>query len=228
MAQPHPLHHALLTHLTTKHLTPTPTWLTAFLSTQRPNIPLPALQKTALFRLQTSDITTTLVSTATSTFPANISDAQVQTRTLAGPITVQVLEIEDVGRSRWSQIEAIESAERGETTKGREVVRVVPSEEGGDGLDVSGGGTGPCKLLLQDGRGMRVYAFEMEGMEGVNAGMALGAKMVLRNVVVARGVVMMEAGTATVLGGKIEGLDKMWREGRKDRLRAGIDAMNGS
>lgn len=102
-------------------------------------------------------------------------------------------------------------------------MRVVPTEAGDDTLDVSGGGTGPFKLLLQDVKGTRVYAFEMESVEGVNGGMAIGTKMVLRNVVVARGVVMMEAGTATVLGGKIEGMDKMWREGRKDRLRAGID-----
>lgn len=224
----HPLHQALLAHLTSKYLAPTPSWLNNFLSTQRPNIPLPALQKTALFRLQTSDITTTLTSTPATTFPPNILDAQVQSRVVNGPISVQVLEIEDVGRSRWNQVEAIESAERGETTKGREVVRVVPNEDGGDAVEANGAGTGPFKLLLQDVKGMRVYAFELETVEGVNASMAIGTKLVLRNVLVARGVVMMQAGTVMVLGGKIEGMEKMWREGRKERLRAGIDAMNGS
>ena len=54
--------------------------------------------------------------------------------------------------------------------------------------------------------------------------MSMGCKMVLRNVVVARGVVLLELGTTTVLGGKIEGLHKAWKEGRKAELKAAIEA----
>ena len=54
--------------------------------------------------------------------------------------------------------------------------------------------------------------------------MSMGCKMVLRNVVVARGVVLLEPGTTTVLGGKIEGLHKAWKEGRKAELKAAIEA----
>lgn len=142
---------------------------------------------------------------------------------------MQVLEIEDVGSSKLSQVEAIEAAERGETMKGREVIRVVPGETDGvgDAGDVGsagagGGGNGPYKLLLQDAKGVRVYAFEMESVEGVDASMAIGAKLVLRNVLVARGVVMMERASVVVLGGKIEEMHKKWMEGRKERLKAGM------
>jgi len=41
---------------------------------------------------------------------------------------------------------------------------------------------------------------------------------------VARGVVLMDATTTTVLGGKIEGLHKAWKEGRKTELKAAIEA----
>ncbi|KAJ9659797.1 hypothetical protein H2201_007233 [Coniosporium apollinis] len=215
-------------HLASKSLSPSPTWLTnTFLPTIRPTTPLPALKQTALFRLLASDITQTLQRTPTSVFPADIHNATIRERRLAGPIAVQVLDIEDIGRSRWSQVEALEAAERGETTKGREIIRAVPAEDGGEGGDVdaeAAGGGGPHKLVLQDAQGMRVFGVELVGVEGVGVGMNIGAKMVLRDVLVARGVVLLEPRSVRVEGGKIEGLHKAWREGRKERLKtaAGI------
>lgn len=135
---------------------------------------------------------------------------------------MQVLSVEDMSKSRWEQIEAIEALERGEGTKGREVIRVAATEEGEDEhvkRDV-----GPHKLALQDARGTRIYGIELKGVEGVGLGMSMGCKMVLRNVVVARGVVLLEPGTTTALGGKIEGLHKAWKDGRKTELKAAIEA----
>lgn len=139
---------------------------------------------------------------------------------------MQVLSIEDIGRSRWSQVEAIESAERGEGTKGREVIRVVPGEEGLSDPEAEGG-RGPHKLLVEDGRGVRVWAFEMSAVDGVGLGMGIGCKMVLRGCGVARGVVMLEAGKVSVLGGKVEEWNSAWKEGRKEMLKRGIDEVNG-
>ena len=142
---------------------------------------------------------------------------------------MQVLDIEDIGRSRWSQLEAIEAAERGETTKGREVIRVVAGEEG---LSEPEAGTekggGPHKLLLQDTRGAKVYGFEVRPVERVGLGTTgIGMKMVLRDVVVARGMVLLEPGGVVVLGGKIEGLHRVWKEGRKKGLREAVGAPEG-
>lgn len=139
---------------------------------------------------------------------------------------VQVLNVEDMGKSRWEQIEAIEALERGEGTKGREIIRVTAQEDGTEdpvtrGLSMGGG---PHKLLLQDTRGERVYGIELKTVEGVGVGMSIGCKIVLKGVTVARGVVLLEPRTTVMLGGKIEGLHKQWREGRKEELRKAIEA----
>ena len=136
----------------------------------------------------------------------------------------QVLAVEDMSKSRWEQIEAIEALDRGEGTRGREIIRVTAAEENEDNnAGVVNRGGGPHKLLLQDVQGVRVYGIELKGIEGVGVGMSIGSKMMLRNVSVARGVVLLEPGTTTMLGGKIEVLHKAWRENRKAELKAAIE-----
>ncbi|KAF2500660.1 hypothetical protein BU16DRAFT_452717 [Lophium mytilinum] len=209
----------ITSYLSTKSLSPTPAWLSTFLPTIRTNTPLPALQKTALFRLLATDITQSLTRPPASCFPTTIHDATIRERKLPGPLAVQVLDVEDIGRSCWSQVEAIEAAERGETTKGREIIRSVPSEqEAAEGVQTAG--AGPHKLLLQDAQGVCVYGFETHAIEGVGMAMSIGSKLVLRDVVVARGVLLLNPGCVTVLGGKIEGVHKAWKEGLKERLIA--------
>ncbi len=137
-----------------------------------------------------------------------------------------MLGVEDMGKSRWEQVEAMEALERGEGTKGREIIRVAAPEDGTDDPVASGlgKGGGPHKLLLQDTRGERVYGIELKSVKGVGLGMSIGCKIVLRGVTVARAVVLLEPRTTVLLGGKIEGLHKQWREGRKDELRKAIEA----
>jgi RecQ-mediated genome instability protein 1 len=219
----------LSTHLTTKALPPNTTWLTTFLASTKPTTLLPALQKTALFRLLASDLTTTIQSSPSTTFSsATISDPSIKSQRLPGPIAVQVLDVEDIGRSRWSQVEALEAQERGETTKGREVVRVLLTEDGEGGAagsTAAAGGSGesnsagPHKLLLQDAKGTKVYGLEVRGIQGVNVGMSIGAKLILRDFEVARGVVLLEPRCVEVLGGKVDAWDRKWREERKKVLK---------
>jgi RecQ-mediated genome instability protein 1 len=134
------------------------------------------------------------------------------------------LAVEDMSKSRWEQIEAIEALERGEGTKGREIIRVAAPVEGDDvGGNVQRGGGGPHKLLLQDATGRRAYGIELKALEGVGVGMSIGCKLVLRDAVVARGVVLLEPGSTVVLGGKIEAMHKAWREGRKAALKKAIE-----
>ncbi|KAF2084533.1 RecQ mediated genome instability protein Rmi1 [Saccharata proteae CBS 121410] len=210
----------ITTHLLSKSLSAHPTWLTqTFLPTTRASTPLPALKQTALFRLLASDITQTLQSTPSSVFPANIHDGTIKERRLPGPIPCQVIDVEDVGSSRWSQVEGLEAVGRGEGMKGREVIRVVPETAGGDDDQQPAASSGPHKLLLQDAKGTRVYGVEVAAVEGVGVGMSIGAKLVLRDVVVARGLLLLEPRNTQVLGGKIDVLHKAWREGRLERLR---------
>lgn len=126
-----------------------PAWLSGFLANARqPLPPLPALTSTAHFRILASDLTASLlkstVGTGTSTaalLPPTIGDvATKETRlhtTANGtatpiPIPVQVLDIQDIGSSAWSQVEAIERVERGEEVRGREVIRTVAALEDSD------------------------------------------------------------------------------------------------
>ncbi|KAI4202543.1 MAG: hypothetical protein LQ350_002486 [Teloschistes chrysophthalmus] len=205
-------------------LHPTQQWLTAFMSTQKTTTPIPALTQTALFRLLSSDITTSLSTEAVHCLPANVHDVNIKERRLEGPIVLQLVGIEDMSKSRWEQIEAIEALERGEGTKGREIIRVTATDEDDDsGTNVNKGG-GPHKLSLQDARGTVVYGMELKDIQGVGLGMSIGCKMVLRSAAVARGMVLMEPANTTVLGGKIEALHKAWKENRKTELKAAIEA----
>ena len=209
----------LTQHLNARHLYPTAAWLQSFVSKTRPNTPLPAVKQTALFRLLATDITTSLNQPAVSVFPHDILKGTTQSRVLAGPILCQVLDIEDIGQSRWSQVESIEARERGETTKGREIIRVV--EQDNEGVTDAAAPTqsrGPFKLLLQDAKGLKIYAMDLKGIEGLNTSMTMGAKLLLRNIDVLRAVVMFEPGNVQVMGGKLDALDKAWKEGRKERL----------
>ena len=203
-----------------KGLRPTADWLITFLGTQRPTTPLQSLLQTAHFRLLASDITTSL--SRDHCLPANTSDVHIQERTLSGEIVVQVLGVEDISRSRWENIEAIEAIERGEGRKGREIIRVVPTEndDGPQGGVQKGGGV--HKLILQDARGAVVYGLELKPVEGVGLGMNIGCKMMLKDAVMARGLVMLEPKSTIIIGGKIEALHKAWKEGRKDELSRGI------
>lgn len=122
---------------------------------QKSTTPLPSLLATAKVRFLNADITAAF--SKSTVLPSNIHDAKLKERRLKGPIAVQVMGVEDMKQSRWSQIEAIEAAERGEGMRGREVVRVVPGERGEDdealGITTSSGGM--CKLLLMDANGSR-------------------------------------------------------------------------
>jgi RecQ-mediated genome instability protein 1 len=209
----------LTQHLNGRYLYPTAAWMQSFLSTTRPNTPLPAIKQTAGFRLLATDITISLQPPANSMFPQDILRGTVLSRVVPGPIVCQILDVEDIGNSRWSQVEAIESKERGETTKGREVVRVVEQENDDPSAAVAPiHSKGPFKLLLQDAKGLKIYAFDIRGIDGLNTNTPMGTKLVLRNVDVRRGVVMLEPGNVQTLGGKLEALDKAWKDGRKERL----------
>ena len=180
----HPLHAQLTTSLQNRHNIPvSPQWLNQFLTSRGPTPPpVPALLSTAHFRILASDITTSILpTTAAEAFPNGISDVSVKERLLAGNVVVQVLDVLDVGSSKWSQIEAMERVERGEEVRGREVIRAVAGMDDDDDGEAPRHGTaatqihqaagpasaitnntnestarklstGPYKLLLQDAK----------------------------------------------------------------------------
>ncbi|KAG0647114.1 hypothetical protein D0Z07_6915 [Hyphodiscus hymeniophilus] len=205
--------------------------------------PLQALTATAKVRLLNSDFTAPniLDQNKAHAFPAGFSDVTVAERKLAFDVVVQVRDVEDIGRSKWEQIESLESERKGESTKGRQVIRILPSiaDEAPStaATQVPAGAqqaaqmksSGPFKLLLQDFRGAIVYGFDLHRVEKIgfpgtgNGAMSIGCKILLKKgTKVARGMVLLEPAFTVLLGGKIEGLDKGWREGREKSLREAI------
>ncbi|TKA69539.1 hypothetical protein B0A55_06556 [Friedmanniomyces simplex] len=213
---------SIITFLTAKGIPPTQAWLQTFLSSVRLTTPVVALQQTALFQIRNADLQTSIIRSASTVLPPGITDPEAKEKHIRGPITVQVLDVEDIGRSRWSQVEAIEAQERGETTKGREVIRVVPEENGPDSTAAvdEAKSAGPHKLLLQDAGEAQVYAMEMLPVRGLGLQMSIGTKLVLKDFTVARGLILLEPRNVEMLGGKVEAWDKQWREERKQRLKA--------
>lgn len=114
---------------------------------------------------------------------------------------------------------------------------------GGGGGGTGGGGgrgddIGPFKILLQDSRGTKIWGYtKATPVQGINmpmpslaweeqggGGMAIGCKLLLTDVRVWRGMIMLTKENTRVLGGKVEEWDRVWKEGRLERLRRDIEA----
>ncbi|QPH10257.1 hypothetical protein C2857_001486 [Epichloe festucae Fl1] len=231
----------LRTQITSQHLPcPSSSLLTSLTTTRSPPPPLPSLVATAKARLLACDLTTSDLIDASqlSPFPAEILNASnVKEVTLAQDVCVQILDLENLSLSRWEQIEELEAIERGERTRGRQVIRVT-----GDGDDRDGHGdasaassrpppAGPGRnathrLVLQDRKGTRVYAVELKRMEGIGvATTSIGCKMVVRaGTVIARGTILLSPENCVLLGGKIDAWHDAWVVSRMARLREAVGA----
>lgn len=210
----------ILRSLADKNLVPTTSWLDSFIDQTKDQANITALQQTARFRLLATDLTVSVQ--RLFVFPPNTADPGVAEKRLAGPVLTQLIDLEDIGTSVWSQIEAIEAHERGETTRGNQIIRAERDEDGELNTGPPPKSRGPHKLLLEDAAGTKVYAFEMTPINGIEIGCSMGMKLLLKDVTVARGVIMLRPDNVTVLGGKIEAHDRAWQTGRKQRLQRKI------
>jgi RecQ-mediated genome instability protein 1 len=217
---------------------------------RNPPPPLASLLATARTRLLASDLTTPDLLDkhyiATHALPPNLQATAPSTRELrlTRDVVVQVLDLEDVSRSRWEQVEELEAVARGEGTRGREVVRLPAgnADEDGEGQGEGGqqqaqpqqqqgqGGSSKNsthKLVVQDCKGQKVHALELKRVEAIGVGKTLiGEKILLKvGTVVARGVVMLEPAQCMVLGGKVEAWHRAWVDGRLARLRETVGAV---
>lgn len=158
-------------------------------------------------------------------------------------IHVQVVDIENLTLSRWEQIEELEAVERGERTRGREIIRVTAEDGDDEATAPSQGGRSATsaaatvtpaagrnathRLVLQDCRGTRVYAVELKRIDQIGVGKTnMGEKMVLKSgTAIARGTVLLKPESCVLIGGKIDSWHEAWSKGRLERLKqaAGAD-----
>ncbi|OIW26737.1 hypothetical protein CONLIGDRAFT_484122 [Coniochaeta ligniaria NRRL 30616] len=252
---PQDLQSSLLASLSSQSLPlPSQSWLTTLLSSRgNPPPPLPSLTATVRARLLASDLTTPSLLDATyissHSLPPAITRPDVRSTTLNRDVVLQVLDIENLSQSRWSQVEELEALARGEGTKGREVVRLPvggEEEEGERGVTqatqtqaqtqtqgrTAGRGaaavaatvapsSGTHKLVLQDCSGLKVSGLELKRVPKIAIGtLNIGEKILVKSgASVSRGVIMLEPTTCVVLGGRVEVWHKAWVDGRLARLK---------
>ncbi|EGZ69798.1 hypothetical protein NEUTE2DRAFT_32477, partial [Neurospora tetrasperma FGSC 2509] len=197
---------------------PSLSWLTTLIpSTTSRNIPpLPSLLATARLRLLSSDLSTPGLLdpsyVSSHSFPPSLTSGHHPTtgypkdQTLPQDVLVQVLDIVNLSRSKWEVVEELESIERGEQTRGREVIRLPTTsnnpDDPNDGVDMGDGGTqtqpttttttaqqqaaaqakerknATHKLTLQDPSGQRLFALELKRIEEIAVPQFFNGKMV--------------------------------------------------
>ncbi|KAI1210191.1 uncharacterized protein F4807DRAFT_72823 [Annulohypoxylon truncatum] len=228
---------------------PSLAWIQSALPNRNPLPPLPALVATVKTRLLAADLTNpALLEAPGPAFPANLlGNAEVKETKLPRDVPVQVLDIDNLSKSKWEQVEELEAVARGEQTRGREIIRLpTGNEDGEDGGDdaptqqqvATGRDAAPNanaaaaskgathRLVLQDCRGQKAHALELRRVDRIGVGtMNIGEKMVIkRGATVARGILLLEPATCVVLGGKVEAWQKAWVDGRLARLREAVGA----
>ncbi|TGJ86347.1 hypothetical protein E0Z10_g2443 [Xylaria hypoxylon] len=236
---------------------PSIAWIQTAMPNRNPLPPLPAIIATVKTRLLAADLTNpALFDSPSPAFPPNASNPEVKEVKLTWDIPVQVLDIENLSKSKWEQVEELEAIARGEQTRGREVIRLPtgneedefavdgqatqstingaerPGFQGRGGSAVSANTanvatkTSTHRLVLQDCKGQKLYGLELKRIDRIGIGsLNIGEKIILkRGAILARGILLLDATTCTILGGKVEAWQKDWVEGRLARLREAVGA----
>lgn len=238
---------------------PSVPWLTSLVASRNPPPPLPSLIATAKARLLATDLTTPqLLDPSSPCLPSTVTGGgETREARLPVDVVVQVLDVENLSKSRWEQVEELEAIARGEQRTGRRIVRLPArnEDEDGDGgqgdIIDAGPSTGPGsnaaqrsqqpqapaaatahgthRLVVQDWRGTQLFAVELKPVPRVGVGVtSLGEKMVLRaGSVVARGTILLEPATCVVLGGKVEAWQAAWVAGRLEKLKEAVGGDEG-
>ncbi|KAI0099764.1 RecQ mediated genome instability protein Rmi1 [Nemania sp. FL0031] len=240
---------------------PSVAWIRTAMPNRNPLPPLPALVATVKTRFLAADLTNpALFDSPSPAFPPNSTNPEIKEVRLTWDIPVQVLDIENLSKSKWDQVEEIEAIARGEQTRGREIIRLPTGDEEDEfglesqptraavngaerpGLQGRGGSTASVaaaaaaagaasktsthRLVLQDCKGQKLYGLELKRIDKIGIGtLNIGEKILLkRGAILARGTLLLDPGTCTILGGKIEAWQKDWVESRLARLRAAVGA----
>lgn len=241
--------HQLRTGLAAQSMPPpTASFLATLIDSRTPPPPAASLLATAKARILACDLSKSgglLDAAAMGSFPAEAGSARAEEAKLPRDVHVQVVDVENLSLSRWEQIEELEAVERGERTRGREVIRVTADDADEDdaraaGTQSRGGGSGGGgaqnqqaaaaarnavhRLTLQDGKGKTMYAVELKRMERIGIGKTnIGEKLLLKaGTVVARGSVLLTPDKTVFLGGKVEPWHENWMNGRLERLKAAV------
>lgn len=230
---------------------PSPTLLTSLTTARNPPPPLPSLLATARARLLACDLTSSAAAdivdlSALAALPdANGEYLATPEVKFTTDVYLQVVDVENLSLSRWEQIEQLEAVERGETRRGREVIRVTADDDddnvgtqttmasraqqrpAANNTAAQAGKNATHRLTVQDCKGRRLHALELRRIDGIgiDGKTNIGEKiMVKAGTVIARGNILLTPDNCILLGGKIEAWHKAWVEGRLGRLKEAVGA----
>ncbi|KKA28876.1 hypothetical protein TD95_000271 [Thielaviopsis punctulata] len=228
---------------------PCTAWARSFLSAQKitsppPKSKLPPLIESARTAILAADLTAPnfLDASLVSGFPPPATfAADVQEASLPADVIVQVLDIEDLTRSRWDQVQELEAVERGEMRKGREIIRAPVDDDEAGGASggrkkthastegATGRDTATHRLVLQDHTGFQAFALEFSRIRALGVGTTtIGAKLLISaGARVARGMILLEPANCAVLGGGVASWHAKWVEEKKKRLKETVAPVAG-
>ncbi|KAI1489977.1 hypothetical protein F5X96DRAFT_580834 [Biscogniauxia mediterranea] len=177
---------------------PSLSWIQSAMPTRNPLPPLPALTATVKTRFLATDLTHPgLLEPSAPALPPNLANPEAKEVHLSQDVLVQVLDIDNLSKSKWEQVEELEAIARGEQTRGREIIRLPTGndeDEGfGDTQSVAaserpataaaagrGGGASAAaaqvtsaskysthRLVLQDRTGQKIYGLELKRIERI-------------------------------------------------------------
>lgn len=223
--------------------TPSTAFLNSLITARNPPPPLPSLLASAKARLLACDLSnanpsSSIIDDSLAGYPSGVEDVHSEETTFSRQIHVQVIDVENLSSSRWEQIEELEAIEKGERTRGREIIRVTDDEES-DGRNPGDQQRTPAhsttatsaanavhRLVLQDRHGKRLYAVELQRIPKIGIGKTIiGEKILLKaGTKVARGSILLELDKCILLGGKIDAWHEKWTADRLKRLKSAVGA----
>lgn len=134
---------------------------------------------------------------------------------------LQIVRVREIGISIVNQLEYLNDLEELKKLKGQKVIRLVHDESGDEEQNDDDGLTEAqdavqkgselkkmCRLILEDSNGQRFWGLERKPIKGIQLSTKLGTKLLVKNVLVRRGVLMLDPNNTTILGGSIEEWDK--------------------
>ncbi|KAI2631229.1 hypothetical protein GGS21DRAFT_170509 [Xylaria nigripes] len=180
---------------------PSLAWIQNAMPNRTPLPPLQALIATVRTRFLATDLTNSaLFDSLPPVLPPNASSPEAKEAMLNCDILVQVLDIDNLSKSKWEQVEELEAIARGEQTKGREIIRLANGDEhdesgldgpvqqstagdaerpgpqirGGSAISTTFGNTATKasthRLVLQDCKGQKVHGLELKRIDKIGIG----------------------------------------------------------
>lgn len=138
---------------------------------------------------------------------------------LRDEILVQIIDIYDIGTSKYRQLQRIDQTQSSNTDKLR--TRFPTAEDNSDEpLNAS-----LHKLVIQDSSGTLIYAIEYKKIPELSHETLLGCKLLLKNTKFQRGVALLEPASVQVLGGSIASMNVDRTHNYYSRLSVDLKAL---